>query len=171
MTLNHFNTEGHTHMINIGDKNETQRQAVVEGFIDILPQTQRLIAEKGHKKGDVLAVARLAAIMAAKKTADIIPLCHPIPITHIDVVLQLVNNTNSHPSAIRCEVTCKTIGKTGIEMEALVACNTALMTIYDMCKGVDRGMTITGVRLLQKSGGQSGDYIASPQRYSQKNIK
>lgn len=157
MTLNHFNADGNAHMVDISGKDDTQRSAVVAGFIELLPKTQRLIAEKGHKKGDVLAIARLAAIMAAKKTADIIPLCHPIPITHIDVDLSLVN-TPVHPHAVRCEVTCQTFGKTGIEMEALVACNTALMTIYDMCKAVDRGMTINNVQLLQKSGGKSGDY-------------
>lgn len=152
--LTHFNPDGNAHMVDIGDKADSERVAVVEGFIHVLPETLSLIADKGHKKGDVLQVARLAGIMAAKKTADIIPLCHPIPITHINVVLELLPENN----AIRCEVTCKTWGKTGIEMEALVACNTTLMTIYDMCKAVDRGMTINHVRLIEKSGGKSGDY-------------
>ncbi len=141
-------------MVNISDKADSERQALVEGFIAVKPETLQLIADKGHKKGDVLAVARLAAIMGAKKTADLIPLCHPIAITHINVDFTLDNDNHR----IRCQVMCKTVGKTGIEMEALVACNTALMTIYDMCKAVDRGMTINGVRLLAKSGGASGDW-------------
>lgn len=155
--LTHFNADGKAHMVNIGDKADSQRLAVVEGFIHVKVQTLSLIAEGNHKKGDVLSVARLAAIMAAKKTADIIPLCHPIPITHIDVDFALLDPEN----AVRCQVTCQTTGKTGIEMEALVACNTALMTIYDMCKAVDRGMTINGVRLLEKSGGKSGVFKAN----------
>ncbi len=162
--LTHFNQDGNAHMVDIGEKSDTERTAVVEGFIQILPETLKKITDKGHKKGDVLQVARLAGIMAAKKTADIIPLCHPIPITHIDIDFQLLesgqqkNKPSENKTAVRCEVTCKTVGKTGIEMEALVACNTALMTIYDMCKAVDRGMTINGVQLLQKTGGKSGDY-------------
>ncbi len=152
--LTHFNQDGNAHMVDIGGKDNTERIAIVEGFIQVLPETLKKIAEKSHKKGDVLQVARLAGIMAAKKTADIIPLCHPIPITHIDIAFELSEVKNS----VRCEVICKTVGKTGIEMEALVACNTALMTIYDMCKAVDRGMTINNVRLLQKSGGKSGNY-------------
>lgn len=152
--LTHFNTDGNAHMVDIGEKADSERIAVVEGFIHVLPETLTLIADKGHKKGDVLQVARLAGIMAAKKTADIIPLCHPIPITHINVEFELLPEEN----AVYCQVTCKTVGKTGIEMEALVACNTALMTIYDMCKAVDRGMTINCVRLTQKSGGKSGDF-------------
>lgn len=154
--LTHFNASGDAHMVDVGNKADTERTAVVEGFIELLPETLQLIADKGHKKGDVLSVARLAGIMAAKKTADIIPLCHPIPITHIDVIFNLLPESDE----IRCEVTCKTVGKTGIEMEALVACNAALMTIYDMCKAVDRGMTINKVKLLEKSGGKSGDYYA-----------
>lgn len=153
--LSHFNADGDAHMVDISDKADTERLAVVEGLIHLLPETLTLIAEKGHKKGDVLQVARLAAIMGAKKTADLIPLCHPIAITHLDVSFEFIEQ----PSAVRCQVNAKTTGKTGIEMEALVACNTALMTIYDMCKAVDRGMTINGVRLLQKSGGKSGDYL------------
>lgn len=152
--LTHFNHSGETHMVDIGDKANTERVAVVEGFIHVKPETLQLIIDGGHKKGDVLSVARLAAIMAAKKTADVIPLCHPISITHINVGFDILTEKN----AVRCEVTCKTVGKTGIEMEALMACNTALMTIYDMCKAVDRGMTINTVRLLEKSGGKSGDF-------------
>lgn len=150
----HFNPDGNAHMVDIGNKVDSERLAVVEGFIQVLPETLKKIADKGHKKGDVLQIARLAGIMSAKKTADIIPLCHPIPITHIDIDFELLHTD----STVRCEVTCKTVGKTGIEMEAIVACNTALMTIYDMCKAVDRGMTINGVRLLEKSGGKSGHY-------------
>lgn len=156
MTLTHFNSQGDAHMVDISDKLDSHRTAVVEGYIHLLPKTLALLEQGGHKKGDVLQIARLAAIMAAKRTADIIPLCHPITISHIDVLFGLSAKNNN----VRCEVTCKSTGKTGIEMEALVACNTALMTIYDMCKGVDRGMTINGVRLLHKSGGKSGDYTA-----------
>ncbi|MBS9778015.1 MAG: cyclic pyranopterin monophosphate synthase MoaC [Gammaproteobacteria bacterium] len=154
--LTHFNTSGDAHMVDIGNKNDTERTAVVEGYIHMLPATLTLIETGKHKKGDVIQVARLAAIMAAKKTADIIPLCHPIPITHIDVGIEILDKEH----AVRCEVTCKTVGKTGIEMEALIACNTALMTIYDMCKAVDRGMIINNVKLLEKSGGKSGDFVA-----------
>lgn len=143
-------------MVDIGPKADTERLAVVEGFIHMQAKTLQLINSKGHKKGDVLAVARLAAIMAAKKTAELIPLCHPIAITHINVGFESFADTPS----IRCQVTCKTLGKTGIEMEALVACNTALMTIYDMCKGIDRSMCINQVRLIKKSGGKSGDFTA-----------
>lgn len=152
--LTHFNTAGDAHIVDIGDKADTERVAVVEGFIHVEADTLTRVAEGGHHKGDVLGVARLAGIMAAKKTADIIPLCHPIAITHIDITFDLLPTKQ----ALRCEVNCKTIGKTGIEMEALVACNTALMTIYDMCKAVDRSMTINGVRLLKKTGGKSGDF-------------
>ncbi|MGY0399335.1 MAG: cyclic pyranopterin monophosphate synthase MoaC [Ostreibacterium sp.] len=152
--LTHFDLNGHAHMVDIGDKATTERMAVAEGRIDMLPETLQLIKDKGHKKGDVLQVARLAGIMAAKKTADIIPLCHPISITHINI--EFLSQTM--PTALYCKATCKTIGQTGIEMEAIVACNTALLTIYDMCKAVDRGMTINGVRLLQKQGGKSGDF-------------
>lgn len=145
-------------MVDIGDKVDSERQAVAEGYIHLQPSTLSVIADSGngHHKGDVLAVARLAAIMGAKKTADLIPLCHPIPITHIDVAFSLLDQEN----AVRCQVTCKTVGKTGIEMEALVACNLALMTVYDMCKAVDRGMTIDRVRLLKKQGGASGAWCA-----------
>lgn len=156
-SFTHFNDDGNAHMVNISQKADTEREAVVEGYIRLRPETLQLIAEKGHKKGDVLTVARLAAIMGAKKTPDLIPLCHPITITHIDVDFTL----DSEKNTLRCEVSCKTVGKTGIEMEALVACNTALMTIYDMCKAVDRGMTIDGVRLLEKCGGVSGHWTVN----------
>lgn len=157
--LNHFNTDGNAHMVDIGAKADTERTAIVEGFIHLQPETLQRIADNDHKKGDVLAVARLAAIMGAKKTPDLIPLCHPIAITHIDVDFALNQAEESGGDhTVRCQVTCKTVGKTGIEMEALVACNTALMTIYDMCKAMDRGMTISNVRLLAKRGGASGDW-------------
>ncbi len=154
--LSHFNQQGEAHIVDIGDKNDSERLAIVEGFIRVQPETLVAIQQGKHKKGDVLAVARIAGIMAAKKTADIIPLCHPIPITHIDIIFELIAADN----AVRCQASCQTVGKTGIEMEALVACNTALMTIYDMCKAIDRTMTINGVRLLEKSGGQSGNFYA-----------
>jgi len=144
-------------MVDVGAKPETARQAVAEGVIRMQPQTLRLIMEGGHKKGDVLGIARIAGIMAAKKTADLIPLCHPIALTRVEIELQPQPDEDS----VRCLATAETIGQTGVEMEALTAAQVALLTIYDMCKAVDRGMTIDGVRLLKKSGGKSGDWERS----------
>jgi len=144
-------------MVDVGAKPETARQAVAEGVIRMEPQTLRLIMEGGHKKGDVLGIARIAGIMAAKKTADLIPLCHPIALTRVEIDLQPQPDDDS----VRCLATAETIGQTGVEMEALTAAQVALLTIYDMCKAVDRGMTIDGVRLLKKSGGKSGDWERS----------
>lgn len=151
--LTHFNAAGDAHMVNVGEKNSTRRIAVAEGVITMLPETLALIDKGEHKKGDVLGIARIAAIMASKKTPDIIPLCHPIALTHVDVVLE-----SNHKDTVRCQVTTETVGVTGVEMEALTAVQAALLTIYDMCKAVDRGMEIGGVRLLKKSGGKSGDW-------------
>lgn len=151
--LTHFNAAGDAHMVNVGDKNSTRRVAVAEGVITMLPETLALIDKGEHKKGDVLGIARIAAIMASKKTPDIIPLCHPIALTHVDVVLE-----SNHKDSVRCEVTTETVGVTGVEMEALTAVQAALLTIYDMCKAVDRGMEMGGVRLLKKSGGKSGEW-------------
>lgn len=141
-------------MVDVGNKASTQRIAVAEGYIRMRPQTLALIESGGHKKGDVLAVARLAGIMGAKKTAELIPLCHPIPLTHLDIEFRIDANSDS----IGCVATAKTTGVTGVEMEALTAVQVALLTIYDMCKAVDRGMQIQAVHLLSKSGGKSGDW-------------
>jgi cyclic pyranopterin monophosphate synthase len=155
--LTHFNAAGEAHMVDVGAKPETARQAVAEGVIRMQPQTLRLIMEGGHKKGDVLGIARIAGIMAAKKTADLIPLCHPIALTRVEIELQPQPDEDS----VRCLATAETIGQTGVEMEALTAAQVALLTIYDMCKAVDRGMTIDGLRLLKKSGGKSGHWERS----------
>ncbi len=152
--LTHFNAAGDAHMVNVGDKAVTQRRAVAEGRIVMHPDTLALIEAGGHKKGDVLGVARVAAIMAAKKTAELIPLCHPLPIQAIDIMLE----PHGGESAVYCRATVSTSGQTGVEMEALTAVQIALLTIYDMCKAVDRGMTMTDIRLLAKSGGKSGEW-------------
>jgi len=154
--LTHFNAAGDAHMVDVGDKDFTQRVAITEGFIHLQPATLALILSGEHKKGDVLGIARIAGIMASKRTADLIPLCHPLPLTHVEIILtpELENQR------IRCQTTAKTHGQTGVEMEALTATQITLLTIYDMCKAVDRGMVINGVRLLEKSGGKSGTWYA-----------
>lgn len=153
--LTHFNAQGEAHMVNVGAKNETHRIARAEGGISMLPATLSRI-DVGASKGDVLGVARVAAIMASKRTADLIPLCHPLPLTRIDVEFEIdrVNST------VLCRVTSETVGRTGVEMEALTAVSVGLLTIYDMLKAVDRGMTISGIRLLEKQGGKSGHWRA-----------
>ncbi len=155
--LTHFNQDGNTHMVDVGDKAITQRVAVTEGSIEMQPETLQLIIERGHKKGDVLAVARVAGIMASKKTADLVPLCHPLPITHVDISL----TTNIEKNSVDCRATVKTTGQTGVEMESLLATQITLLTIYDMCKAIDRGMTIQDVRLIEKMGGKSGHWRRS----------
>jgi len=152
--LTHFNSSGDAHMVDVGDKTFTQRTAVCEGVIEMLPTTLALIMEGASKKGDVLGIARIAGIMASKKTAELIPLCHPLTITHVEIQLQAQPPQNR----VHCLTTVKTTGQTGVEMEALTATQIALLTIYDMCKAVDRGMVIQGVRLLEKSGGKSGEW-------------
>lgn len=152
--LSHFDNAGHAQMVDVGNKPLTRRVAIAEGQIIMHPQTLSLIEHGGHKKGDVLGVARLAGIMAAKKTSDLIPLCHPLFLTHIHIDLTLRPADN----AVYCQATVETRGATGVEMEALTAVQIALLTVYDMCKAVDRGMTIEMVRLLKKSGGQSGTW-------------
>ena len=141
-------------MVDVGSKPATERTAVAEGYIDMQPSTLKLILDGGHRKGDVLAVARLAGIMASKRTADLIPLCHPIALTHVSVELE----PEPDHRRIRCIATVKTVGTTGVEMEALTATQVALLTIYDMCKAVDRGMTMHSIRLLEKMGGKSGHW-------------
>lgn len=152
----HFNQKGEAHIVDISDKSATHRIAVTEGFIEMQPETLKLIIEAGHKKGDVLAIARIAGIMACKKTAELIPLCHPLYLTHVDIRL----NPESDKNRVRCQATVKTYGQTGVEMEALTATQIALLTIYDMCKSIDRGMIIQSVRLLEKDGGKSGHWFS-----------
>ena len=152
--LSHFNQAGEAHMVDVGDKSVSHRVAVAEGCISMQPGTLALIMEGGHKKGDVLGIARVAGIMAAKKTADLIPLCHPLSLTHVEIDLQPKTDDNS----VYCRSRVETTGQTGVEMEALTAVQITLLTIYDMCKAVDRGMTIEQVRLLEKSGGKSGTW-------------
>ena len=152
--LTHFNQNGEAHMVDVAAKAVTHRRAVASGRILMNAETLRLIEQGGHKKGDVLGIARIAAIMAAKKTSELIPLCHPLALTHIDIAFALDTAT----PGVNCTSTVETDGKTGVEMEALTAVQTALLTIYDMCKAVDRGMTITDVRLEEKSGGKSGHW-------------
>ena len=153
--LTHFNQSGEAHMVDVGQKAITQRVAVTTGYIEMLPSTLALIQNGEHKKGDVLSIARIAGIMASKRTADLIPLCHPLPITHVEV--NFTTDTNSN--RIHCHTTVKTNGQTGVEMEALTATQIALLTIYDMCKAVDRGMIMTDIRLLEKAGGKSGHWV------------
>lgn len=155
----HFNQAGDVHMVDIGDKAKSKRVAVCKGQITMQAATLKMIVENSHKKGDVLQVARIAGIMAAKKTAELIPLCHPIAITHISIDFEVDNEA----SIISCFVRCETHERTGIEMEALTACNMTLLTIYDMCKAVDRAMTMTDIQLLEKSGGKSADFNSHQQ--------
>ncbi|MCP1288657.1 cyclic pyranopterin monophosphate synthase MoaC [Chromobacterium sp. S0633] len=152
--LTHFDAGGQAHMVDVGAKAHSRRRAVAEGCIRMLPATFALVKDGGHKKGDVLGIARIAAIMASKKAADLIPLCHPIALTRVAVDFELLEADN----AVRIEVTAECSGQTGVEMEALTAANVGLLTIYDMCKAVDRGMVIDGVRLLEKEGGKSGHW-------------
>lgn len=154
--LTHFDADGKAHMVDVGEKAASKRVAVAQGSISMQRETLAMI-ESGHaKKGDVLGIARIAAIMGAKKTSELIPLCHPIGLTHIAVDL----TANPETSSITCRVQAETLGQTGVEMEALTAVQIGLLTIYDMCKAVDRGMVISDVRLLKKSGGASGDWDA-----------
>lgn len=143
-------------MVDVGSKAETDRVAVAEGQISMQPATLQLIAAGGHKKGDVLGVARIAGIMAAKRTSELVPLCHPLALTRVDCSFEISSET----TAVRCRASVATSGRTGVEMEALCAVQIALLTIYDMCKAVDRGMIIGGVRLLEKQGGRSGHWRA-----------
>ena len=155
-TLTHFDSSGQAHMVDVGSKSSTKRIAIASGSIHMLPATLKLIQQGDAKKGDVLGIARIAAIQASKKTADLIPLCHPIALTKVAVIFD-INDLNT---TINCTVTTETIGQTGVEMEALTAVSVCLLTIYDMCKAVDRGMTITDIKLLEKHGGKSGDWVA-----------
>lgn len=152
--LTHFNQSGEAHMVNVGAKPSSHRLAIAEGQIRLQAETLQLITQGSHKKGDVLGIARVAGIMAAKKTAELIPLCHPLSITHIDIQL----DPRDEEQSVYCQARVETIGPTGVEMEAMTAVQVTLLTIYDMCKAVDRGMTIDTVQLLEKSGGKSGTW-------------
>ena len=152
--LTHFDAQGQAHMVDVGGKAETHRVAVAEGRIVMAPETLSIIANGTAKKGDVLGIARIAGIMAAKKTSDLIPLCHPLMLTRVAVDFELLEAE----SAVRCTATVELRGQTGVEMEALTAVQVALLTIYDMCKAVDKRMVMEGVRVLEKKGGKSGDW-------------
>ncbi len=157
-SLTHFDAEGQAHMVDVGTKAATHRVAVAQGRIVMEPATWQLVASGTAKKGDVLGIARIAGIQAAKKTSDLIPLCHPLALTRVAVEFEL--EPAAH--AVLCRCTAETVGPTGVEMEALTAVQVALLTIYDMCKAVDRGMTISDVRLMEKHGGKSGSWAVSP---------
>jgi cyclic pyranopterin phosphate synthase len=152
--LTHFDQSGQAHMVDVGAKSTTKRSATARGYIEMLPTTLALIEQGDHNKGDVLGIARVAGIMATKRTADLVPLCHPLALTHVSVEFEIDNENNR----VRCELTTQTNGQTGVEMEALTGVQVALLTIYDMCKAVDRGMVIGDVRLLHKAGGKSGEW-------------
>lgn len=154
--LTHFNQAGEAHMVDVGDKAVTHRIAVAAGEITMLPSTLAMIVQGDHKKGDVLGIARVAGIMASKKTSELVPLCHPIGLTHAEINFDVIESEN----CVRCQARTETRSQTGVEMEALTALQVALLTIYDMCKAVDRGMVISNIRLLEKSGGKSGDFKA-----------
>ena len=154
--LTHFDASGQAHMVDVGQKTETHRIAVAAGTIRMLPATLALIESGTAKKGDVLGVSRIAAIMATKRTSDLIPLCHPLALTSVSVEFEI----DAPACAIHCKAQVETFGKTGVEMEALTAVQIGLLTIYDMCKAVDRGMIIDRVRVLEKQGGKSGDWQA-----------
>lgn len=166
--LTHFDAQGQAHMVDVAAKAATHRIAVAQGRIEMKPATLALILAGNAKKGDVLGVARIAAIMAAKKTSELIPLCHPLALTRIAIefvaspatVTGAAGLVDGEQGSVSCTATVETVGPTGVEMEALTAVNIALLTIYDMCKAVDRGMTITDVKLLEKHGGKSGSYVS-----------
>ena len=155
--LTHFDASGQAHMVNVGDKPNTHRIAIATGKITMLPETFKMVEEGAHKKGDVLGIARIAGIQASKKTSDLIPLCHPLTLTHVSLEFALEQKKNS----ITCQARVETTGPTGVEMEALTAVQVALLTIYDMCKAVDRGMVMGDIKLLEKSGGKSGEWKAT----------
>jgi len=155
--LTHFDNAGQAHMVDVGAKDETHRVAVAAGTIRMQPETLALIQSGNAKKGDVLGIARIAAIMAAKRTSDLIPLCHPLALTRVAVDFEI----DEAASSVHCRAQVELRGKTGVEMEALTAVQIGLLTIYDMCKAVDRGMVMTNIRVLEKHGGKSGDWTAA----------
>ena len=158
--LTHFDAQGQAHMVDVAAKASTHRIGVAQGCIQMQPETLALIESGTAKKGDVLGIARIAGIQAAKKTSDLIPLCHPLALTRVAIEFEAQNADKTRRDTIVCRATVETVGQTGVEMEALTAVQVALLTIYDMCKAVDRGMTITDVKLLEKHGGKSGSFVA-----------
>ena len=158
--LTHFNSRGEAHMVDVGEKDQTHRVAVCTGQISMKSDTLDKILQGDHKKGDVLGIARIAGIMAAKKTADLIPLCHPLALTHVDI--DFTPDTSKNCIFAQCRV--ETRGQTGVEMEALTAIQVALLTIYDMCKAVDRGMVMSDIRLIEKKGGKSGHWVHNAEK-------
>ena len=154
--LNHFDATGQAHMVDVGAKAETHRSAVASGSIRMKPETLAIILAGNAKKGDVLGIARIAAIMGAKRTSDLVPLCHPLALTRVTVDFE----TDQASASVHCRAQVETFGKTGVEMEALTAVQVGLLTIYDMCKAVDRGMVMGDIRVLEKHGGKSGDWSA-----------
>lgn len=158
--LTHFDAQGQAHMVDVGAKPATHRVARASGRILMQPATLALIASGSAKKGDVLGVARIAGIMAAKRTSDLIPLCHPLALTRVALEFDVAPAERATTEGVRCTATVETTGPTGVEMEALTAVHIALLTIYDMCKAVDRGMTMTAIHVLEKSGGKSGHFVA-----------
>jgi cyclic pyranopterin phosphate synthase len=156
--LTHFDSQGQAHMVDVSAKSATHRVAVAQGRIGMNPATLAVILEGTARKGDVLGIARIAGIMAAKKTSELIPLCHPLALTRVAIDF----SPDPASASISCRATVETVGPTGVEMEALTAVQIALLTIYDMCKAADRGMTITDVKLLEKHGGKSGSFKAAP---------
>jgi cyclic pyranopterin phosphate synthase len=160
MTLTHFNEQGRAHMVDVGQKEETQREAIARGRVLMKSETLALIREGGIKKGDVLAVAQVAGIMAAKRTHELIPMCHPLMLTHVSITFELQPAADPNSlAAVDISALVRTTGKTGVEMEALTAVSVAGLTIYDMCKAVDRAMQLDRVRLVRKSGGKSGEIV------------
>ena len=153
--MTHFNRQGEAHMVDVGEKPVSHRIAVADGRIRMQTETLQLIQSGGHKKGDVLGIARIAGIMGAKKTSELVPLCHPLALTSVEVEF----NFEEAPAAVYCKATAETRGQTGVEMEALTAVQIALLTIYDMCKAVDRGMVLQDIALLSKQGGKSGTWM------------
>ncbi|MBC3931213.1 cyclic pyranopterin monophosphate synthase MoaC [Undibacterium curvum] len=154
--LTHFDQTGQAHMVDVAGKQDTHRIAVASGTIRMLPATLAIIMQGNAKKGDVLGIARIAAIMAAKRTSDLIPLCHPLPLTRVSIDFNIV----AEKAMIICTAQVETLGKTGVEIEALTAVQIGLLTIYDMCKAVDRGMVMSDIRVLEKHGGKSGDWTS-----------
>ena len=158
--LTHFDAQGQAHMVDVAGKTASHRIAVATGCIQMQSATLALIQNGNAKKGDVLGIARVAGIMAAKRTSDLIPLCHPLALTRVAITFQTRHTRADFKPSVICQATVETVGSTGVEMEALTAVQVTLLTIYDMCKAVDRGMIMTGVKLLEKHGGKSGSYLS-----------
>lgn len=158
--LTHFDAHGQAHMVDVSAKLNSHRIAVAQGRIDMLPATLKMIEAGNAKKGDVLGIARIAGIQGAKRTSDLIPLCHPIALTRVAMEFSIVGASQERSAHVLCNATAESVGPTGVEMEALTAVQVALLTIYDMCKAVDRAMTINDIKLLEKHGGKSGSFVA-----------